>query len=97
MKGNWKMKNVELIKATSKKIKIIRDMLKVAQDWQQSYADTWMRVLEFKVGDTLFLKVAAHWKGVIWFTKRGKLNPQYIESFWILKRTRLVAYRLGLL
>ena len=55
MKGNWK--NMELIKATSKKIKIIRDRLKVAQDRQKSYVDTWRRILEFEVGDMVFLKV----------------------------------------
>ena len=56
--------DVELIEITSKKIRIIRDRLKVVQDRQKSYADTWRRELEFKVGDMVFLKVA-YWKRVI--------------------------------
>ncbi|EOY08687.1 Uncharacterized protein TCM_023737 [Theobroma cacao] len=35
-------------------------------------------------------------KGVIQFAKRGKLNPRYIGPFHIIKRIRLVAYRLEL-
>ena len=57
-----------LIEATSEKLKIIRDRLKVAQDQQKSYVDTQRRALEFKVGDMVFLKVAPQ-KGVIRFQK----------------------------
>ena len=52
-----KLVEVELIKVTSKKIRIIRDRLKVAQDQQKSYANTRRRELEFEVGDMVFLKV----------------------------------------
>ena len=37
--GEKKLENVELIEAISKKIKIIRDSLNVAQDWKNSYAN----------------------------------------------------------
>ncbi|GJS60835.1 hypothetical protein Tco_0655619 [Tanacetum coccineum] len=39
---------------------------------------------------------ASHWKGVIRFSKRGKLNPHYIRSFKILARVGTLAYRLEL-
>ncbi|GJW89578.1 hypothetical protein Tco_0167131 [Tanacetum coccineum] len=42
--------------------------------------------LEFQVGDRVMLKVSPQ-KGVIRFGKQGKLNPQYIGPFKILKRT----------
>ena len=57
---------MELIEITSKKIRIIRDRLKVVQDRQKSYADTWRRELEFEVSDMVFFKVAT-WKGIIQF------------------------------
>ena len=62
--GEQKLNDVELIEITSKKIHIIRERLKIAQDRQKSYADTRKRELEFEVGDMVFLKVAP-WKGVI--------------------------------
>ena len=40
----------------------------------------------------VFLKVA-HWKGVIQFQKKGKLNPWYIDRFKILKRIGPVTYQ----
>ena len=43
--GERKLNDVELIKTTSKKIKIIQERLKVAQDRQKSYANTQRREL----------------------------------------------------
>ena len=63
-----KLENVELIEVTFEKIKIIKDRLKVAQDTRKSYADNQKRVLEFEIGDMVFLKVVP-WKGVLRFQK----------------------------
>ena len=86
---------MELIEAISKKVKIIRERLKVTQDRQKSYANTRRRDLEFEVGNMIFLKVAS-WKRVIWFQKQGKLNTRYSRPFRILERIGLVAYRVEL-
>ena len=64
--GERKLNDVELIKVTSKKIQIIRERLKIAQGWQESYADTRRKELEFEVEDMVFLKVDP-WKRVIQF------------------------------
>ncbi|GKC67942.1 putative reverse transcriptase domain-containing protein [Tanacetum coccineum] len=60
--------------------------------WAESYADRRRKPLEFEVGDKVMLKVSS-WKGVIWFGKRGKLNPHYIGPFKILAKVGTVAYR----
>ncbi|KAD6118905.1 hypothetical protein E3N88_10176 [Mikania micrantha] len=62
---------------------------------QKSYADKRRKPLEFQVGDRVLLKVAP-WKGVIRFGKHGKLSPQYVGPFEILKRIGPVAYQLKL-
>ena len=64
--GEWKLSSEELIKVTTKKIQVIRERLKVAQDYQKSYVDTRRRDLEFEVDDMVFLK-AVPWKEVIRF------------------------------
>ena len=38
--GERKLNDIELIKITLEKIRIIRDRLQIAQDRQKSYADT---------------------------------------------------------
>nr|GEU43918.1 reverse transcriptase domain-containing protein [Tanacetum cinerariifolium] len=38
------------------------------------------KLMEFKVRDRVMLKVSP-WKGVVRFSKRGKLNPRYVEPF----------------
>ncbi|GKA42163.1 hypothetical protein Tco_0734823, partial [Tanacetum coccineum] len=59
------------------------------------YANVRRKPLEFQVGDRVMLKVSP-WKGMIRFSKRGKLNPCYIGPFKILAKVGTVAYRLEL-
>nr|GEU68936.1 putative reverse transcriptase domain-containing protein [Tanacetum cinerariifolium] len=62
---------------------------------QKSYAVVRRKPMEFKVGDMVMLTVLP-WEGVIRFGKRGKLSPQYIVPFEIIKRIGPVAYKLEL-
>ncbi|GJR23415.1 hypothetical protein Tco_0971942 [Tanacetum coccineum] len=57
------------------KIVLIKQRMQAAQDRQKSYADQKRKLMEFKVGDMVMLKVSP-WKGVVRFGKRGKLNTK---------------------
>ena len=51
--------------------------------------------MQFKIGDHIFLKVSPT-KGVLRFSKRGKLSPRYIGPFEVLERKGEVAYKIAL-
>ena len=53
------------------------------------------RLLEFEVGDHVFLKVMPE-RGVVRFGKREKLPPRFIGPFEILERIGTIVYRLAL-
>ncbi|GKE72999.1 putative reverse transcriptase domain-containing protein [Tanacetum coccineum] len=93
--GDVQITGPEIIHKTTEKIVQIRQRLQAARDRQRSYANIRQKPLEFQVGDRVMLKVSPR-KGVIRFGKRGKLNPQYIGPFKILKRIGPIAYKLEL-
>ncbi|GJV82862.1 putative reverse transcriptase domain-containing protein [Tanacetum coccineum] len=70
----------DLIQETTKKIIQIKQRMQAARDRQKSYADLKPKPMEFQVGDKVMLKVSP-WKGVVRFSKRGKLNPRYVGPF----------------
>nr|GEU38800.1 transposon Ty3-G Gag-Pol polyprotein [Tanacetum cinerariifolium] len=85
----------ELIHETTKKIVPIKQRIQAARDRQKCYADVRHKPLEFQVGDRVMLKVSP-WKGVVHFSKRGKLNPRYIGPFKVLAKVRTISCRLKL-
>ncbi|GFZ09844.1 hypothetical protein Acr_21g0004430 [Actinidia rufa] len=82
-------------KATTEKVKVIRQRLLTAQSRQKSYADRRRRPLSFEVGDHVFLKISPR-RGLHRFGRGGKLSPRYIGPFDIIERIGEVAYRLAL-
>ncbi|GJR17278.1 putative reverse transcriptase domain-containing protein [Tanacetum coccineum] len=69
--------------------------IQAACDRLKSCADVRHKPLEFQVGDRVMLKVSP-WKGVVGFSKRGKLKPRYTGPFKVLAKVGTVAYRLEL-
>lgn len=88
-----KLETLDFIEEIIYKVKVIRHKLKMAQDWQKSYADNQFKDLEFIVGDWVFLELSP-WKGVMMFGKCGKLSPRYIGPYEIVEHIGPVAYRL---
>ncbi|GKD85852.1 hypothetical protein Tco_1357006 [Tanacetum coccineum] len=86
---------IELVQETTNKVVLVKEKPKAARGRQKNYADKRRKPLEFEVGDRVLLRVSP-WKGVMRFGKKGKLAPRYVESFKILERIGLVAYRLRL-
>ncbi|GJS42413.1 hypothetical protein Tco_0567456 [Tanacetum coccineum] len=76
-------------------VEMIKQRIQAARDRQKSYADLKRKSMEFQVGDKVMLKVSP-WKGVVHFSKRGKLNPRYVGPFEVLEKVRAVAYKLEL-
>ena len=81
--GERRLIGPELVQITLDKIRIVRDILKIARDRQKSYADKFRRDLQFKVGNRVFLKVFP-WKGVLRFGRRRKMRPRYIGHMRLL-------------
>nr|GEZ92587.1 putative reverse transcriptase domain-containing protein [Tanacetum cinerariifolium] len=80
--GEAQILGPELIQETTKKIVQIKQRMQAARDRQKSYADLKRKPMEFQVGDRVMLKVS-HWKGVVRFGKRGKLNPRVHNTFHV--------------
>ncbi|GKB81551.1 putative reverse transcriptase domain-containing protein, partial [Tanacetum coccineum] len=93
--GDSQLTGPEIIHETTKKIVQIKSCIQAARDHQKSYADVRRKPFEFQLGDKVMLKVSP-WKGVIHFSKRGKLNPRNIGPFKIIAKVGTVAYRLEL-
>ena len=85
----------DLIQETEEKVKMIREILKVAIDRQKSYADMKRKDIRYEVGEKVFLKVLP-WKKVMRFGKKGKLSPRFISPYEVIEKVGPVAYRLAL-
>ena len=81
----------DFIRDSIEKIDLIRHRMKKAQSRQKSYADNRRRKLEFSVGDLVFIRVSPM-KGVVRFSRSGKLAPRYIGPFPITECIGFVAY-----
>ncbi|GJT73880.1 putative reverse transcriptase domain-containing protein [Tanacetum coccineum] len=87
--------SIKIVQEMTEKIIQIKQRIQAARDRQKSYANLKRKPMEFQVGDRVMLKVSP-WKGVVYFGKRGKLNPRYVGRFKVLVKVSVVAYKLEL-
>ena len=85
----------DLIQETEEKVKMIREILKVATDRQKSYIDMRRKDIRYKIEEKVFLKVSP-WKKVMRFGKNGKMSPRFIRPYEVIEKVGPVAYRLVL-
>jgi hypothetical protein len=83
------------LKDVEKQVQMIREILKVAQSQQKSYAYKRRRDLSFEIGDFVYLKVSPM-RGTRRFKVKGKLAPRYVGPFKIIDCKGEDAYQLEL-
>jgi hypothetical protein len=77
------------------KVKQIQANILAAQSRQKSYTDKRHNLLEFEVGDHVYLRVSPM-KGVRCFDIKGKLAPRYIALYPILDKDGPMSYQVEL-
>ena len=85
----------DLIQETKEKVKMIREILKVATNRQKYYADMRRKDIQYEISEKVFLKVSP-WKKVMRFRKNGKLSPRFIGSYEVIEKVGPVTYILAL-
>lgn len=93
--GERQVLGPKLVFESEDKVKLIRDRLKATSDRQKSYTNLKRRDIEYSVGDYVFLKVSPQ-KKVLQFRRKGKLNPNFIGPYQILKHVGSITYSLEL-
>jgi hypothetical protein len=74
-----------------KKVRVIKENLRITQERQKSHYDKGKTPREYKVGYFVYLKVLPT-KGVQRFSVKGKLAPRYIGPYEIIQVCGPVAY-----
>ncbi|GJU12434.1 putative reverse transcriptase domain-containing protein, partial [Tanacetum coccineum] len=93
--GEVQLTGPEIVQEITEKIVQIKQRMQAIRDRQKSYADLKHKPMEFQVEDKVMLKVSP-WKGVVRFSKRGKINPRYVGPFKVLEKVGEVSYKLEL-
>ena len=82
----------DLLLQMIEQVKLIRDIMKAAQDRQNSYVDLKCCPEDFEVGNRVLLRVSSM-RGVVRFGARGKLRPIFIGLYEIIECVGKMANR----
>ncbi|XP_062093884.1 uncharacterized protein LOC133799911 [Humulus lupulus] len=93
--GKKQIVGPEAVGEASEVIEKIHQRMLTAQSRQKRYADLKKRDIAFSVGEFVSFRVSPI-KGVMCFSKKGKLSLRYIGPFEILDRVWQVVYGLAL-
>nr|CAH66012.1 OSIGBa0093M15.2 [Oryza sativa] len=93
--GERQVFGTDILREAEEKVKIIQEILRVAQSHHKSYADNRRRDLSFDEGDYVYLRVTPL-RGVHCFHTKGKLAPRFVGPYKIVSRRGEVAYQLEL-
>jgi len=93
--GERRYYRIDFVKEAEQQVLVIRKHMEAAQARQKSYADRRRRLLEFEVGDFVYLKVSPM-KGVNRFGVKRKLAPRYVGPYRIIEKSGKVAYKVQL-
>jgi hypothetical protein len=83
---------IDFVDEAEKKVRIIQQNMQVAQSCQKNYADKRRRLLEFQVGDYVYLKVTPMKKKR--FGIKKKLAARFVGSYRIIEKKGPVDYKL---
>jgi hypothetical protein len=86
----------DIVTEAEEKVKQIRANILAAQSHQKSYTYKRCHLLEFEVGDHVYLRVSPM-KGVCHFGIKGKLAPHYIGLYPIIDKYGPTSYQVELL
>nr|GEU46171.1 reverse transcriptase domain-containing protein [Tanacetum cinerariifolium] len=78
--GEGQLIGTKIMQETTEKISQIKDRIMTTRDRQKSHANKHRKPLEFSVGNHVLLKLSP-WKGVVRFSKKGKLAPRFVGPF----------------
>jgi hypothetical protein len=81
----------DIVTEGEEKVKQIQTNILATQSRQKSYVDKRRSLLEFKVGDPVYLRVSPM-KGVRRFGIKGKLAPRYIGLYPIIDKYEPTSY-----
>jgi ribosomal protein L21E len=93
--GERRYYGIDFVEEAEEQVRTIKIYMAAAQARQKSYADRRRKLIEFEVGDFVYLKVSSM-KSVQRFGVKRKLAPRYAGPFQIIGKSGAVAYKIQL-